>query len=90
MQNSSNSTASQGPATSESNNLPIRRSASGSGAGKRKCYGSSLNDFQLKDEAVLVKSESELAAITKASGELWVQNRGSAMQRYKEKKKIRR
>lgn len=89
MQNSSNPTASQGPATSESNNLPIRRSALGSGAVKRKCYGG-LNDFQLMDEAVLVKSESELAAITKASGELWVKNRGSAMQRYKEKKKIRR
>lgn len=85
-----NNTASQGPATSESNNLPIGRSASGgSGVGKRKCYGG-LNDFQLMDQAVLVKSESAVGAITKADGELWVKNRGSAMQRYKEKKKIRR
>ncbi|KAL3500975.1 hypothetical protein ACH5RR_035424 [Cinchona calisaya] len=87
--NSNNPTASQGPATSESNNLPIGRAPSGSGLGKHKCYGG-LKDFHLMEQSVLAKSESATAAITKVDMELLAKNRGNAMQRYKEKKKTRR
>ena len=88
-QNSNNPTASQGPATSESNNLPIGRATSGSGLGKRKCYGG-LKDVHLMEQTVLVKSESTTAAAAKVDMELLAKNRGNAMQRYKEKKKTRR
>lgn len=87
--NSNNPTASQGPATSESNNLPIGRATSGSGLGKRKSYGG-LKDFHLMEQTVLVTSEGTTAATTKVDMELLAKNRGNAMQRYKEKKKTRR
>lgn len=89
MQSSSNPTASQGPATSESNNLPIGRAKSCSSLGKRKCFGS-LQDFHPMEQTVLVKSENTTAAITSVDMELLAKNRGNAMQRYKEKKKTRR
>lgn len=89
MQNSNNPSASQGPATSESNNLAVGTATSGSGIGKGKCYGG-LKDFQLMNHNVLVKTEAVTAEITKADMELLAKNRGNAMKRYKEKKKTRR
>ncbi|KAL0421615.1 UNVERIFIED_CONTAM: Zinc finger protein CONSTANS-LIKE 15 [Sesamum latifolium] len=85
MQSASNNrTPSQGPATSESNNLPVSRPSSCSGFSKPS------KDFQLMDQSILMKSESVAAAMTKADIELLAKNRGNAMQRYKEKKKTRR
>ncbi|PIN23767.1 hypothetical protein CDL12_03506 [Handroanthus impetiginosus] len=81
---SNNQTPSQGPATSESNNLPGSRPTS-----EPKCYGGS-KDFQFMDQSILMKNEHATAAITKADMELLAKNRGNAMQRYKEKKKTRR
>ncbi|KAI3467785.1 hypothetical protein Pfo_024448 [Paulownia fortunei] len=73
---SNNQTPSQGPATSESNNLPASRPTS--------------KDFRFMDQSILMRSESVAAAMTKADMELLAKNRGNAMQRYKEKKKTRR
>ncbi|CAI9756380.1 unnamed protein product [Fraxinus pennsylvanica] len=81
-------TASPGPATSESNNLPVSRPKSCSGFSMPSSGGS--KDIHFVDHAVLVKNESTTAAITKADMELLAKNRGNAMQRYKEKKKTRR
>ncbi|XP_011086854.2 LOW QUALITY PROTEIN: zinc finger protein CONSTANS-LIKE 14 [Sesamum indicum] len=81
---SNNRTPSQGPATSESNNLPVSRPSSCSGFSKPS------KDFQFMDQSILMKSESVAAAMTKADIELLAKNRGNAMQRYKEKKKTRR
>ncbi|XP_031260557.1 zinc finger protein CONSTANS-LIKE 15-like [Pistacia vera] len=88
--NSNNPTASQGPATSESNNLPIAKPSSGSGFGKPK-DSSSSKDNQFMEQSFLVRHDGvTTAAATKADLELLAQNRGNAMQRYKEKKKTRR
>ncbi|XWS54053.1 hypothetical protein CRYUN_Cryun10bG0055600 [Craigia yunnanensis] len=88
--NSSNPAASQGPATSESNNLPIARPSSGSAFGKPK-GSSSSTDVHFMEQPFLVKDDqARPAAPSKADLELLAQNRGNAMQRYKEKKKTRR
>ncbi|XP_031279480.1 zinc finger protein CONSTANS-LIKE 15-like isoform X1 [Pistacia vera] len=88
--NSNNPTASQGPATSESNNLPIAKPSSGSAFGKPK-DSSSSKDNQFMEQSFLVRHDGvTTAAATKADLELLAQNRGNAMQRYKEKKKTRR
>ncbi|GAV71350.1 CCT domain-containing protein [Cephalotus follicularis] len=88
--NSNNSTASQRPATSESNNLPIARPPEGSGFGHPK-GSSSTKDMQFMEEPFFVRGDStRTAAATNTDLELLVQNRGNAMQRYKEKKKTRR
>lgn len=84
----SNQPPSQGPATSESNNLPVSRPSSCSGLTKPKCLGAS-KDMQFMSQSILMTSES-VAAISKSDMELLAQNRGNAMQRYKEKKKTRR
>ncbi|KAG6788003.1 hypothetical protein POTOM_004054 [Populus tomentosa] len=87
MQNNlNNPTSSQGPATSESNNLPIVRS----GFSKPRCSSSS-NDVQFMEQSILVRGEGlKMEAATKVDMELLARNRGDAMQRYKEKKKTRR
>ncbi|KAL5552534.1 hypothetical protein UlMin_039935 [Ulmus minor] len=89
--NSNNATASQGPATSESNNLPIGRASSSSGFGKNK-GSSSSKEMKFKEQQPFLLREDSLrtAASTKADMELLAQNRGNAMLRYKEKKKNRR
>ncbi|KAK7272793.1 hypothetical protein RIF29_13833 [Crotalaria pallida] len=88
---SNNPTASQGPATSESNNLPNRRQSSGSVLGK---YGGSCGgakDIQFGDPPLLLTGDNiTKAARSKADIDLLAQNRGNAMLRYKEKKKTRR
>lgn len=92
MQNNnlSNPSESQGPATSESNNLPTARPSSGSAFAKLKsCRG--FKDNELMKKSILMRGESgKTAAITKADMEQLAQNRGNAMLRYKEKKKTRR
>ncbi|OIV89973.1 hypothetical protein TanjilG_10256 [Lupinus angustifolius] len=91
MQNvSNNPTASQGPATSESNNLPIKKHSSASVLGKHEgCC--SAKDIQFGEPPLLLTGDSlAKAAITKADTDLLAQNRGNAMLRYKEKKKTRR
>ncbi|XVF02153.1 hypothetical protein REPUB_Repub04eG0151400 [Reevesia pubescens] len=87
--NSSNGAASQGPTTSESNNLPIARPSSGSAFAKPK-GSSSSNDVHFMEQPFLVGEQARLAAPSKADLELLAQNRGNAMQRYKEKRKTRR
>ncbi|GLT48050.1 hypothetical protein SLA2020_216970 [Shorea laevis] len=88
--NSNNPVAGQGPATSESNNLPIAITSSGSVFGKLNGSGSS-KDIQFLEESFLLKSDHTIPeAPSKADLELLAQNRGNAMQRYKEKKKTRR
>ncbi|CAN4124149.1 unnamed protein product [Withania somnifera] len=77
--NSNNRMASQGPATSESNNLPRIKTSSDSGYVKPKCCGVST-DLNFMDQSIVVGADMELLA----------KNRGNAMQRYKEKKKTRR
>lgn len=91
MQNlNNNSTSSQGPATSESNNFPVARVLSGTGLSKPKCSGSS-KDVQFMEQSILLRGEGfKTEAATKVDMELLVRNRGDAMQRYKEKKKNRR
>ncbi|XP_019429544.1 PREDICTED: zinc finger protein CONSTANS-LIKE 13-like isoform X3 [Lupinus angustifolius] len=87
---SNNPTASQGPATSESNNLPIKKHSSASVLGKHEgCC--SAKDIQFGEPPLLLTGDSlAKAAITKADTDLLAQNRGNAMLRYKEKKKTRR
>ncbi|GLT86751.1 hypothetical protein SLE2022_048700 [Rubroshorea leprosula] len=88
--NSNNPVASQGPATSESNNLPMVITSSGSVFGKLNGSGSS-KDIQFVEESFLLRSDHTIPeAPSKADLELLAQNRGNAMQRYKEKKKTRR
>ncbi|CAK9179057.1 unnamed protein product [Ilex paraguariensis] len=89
MNNTNNPTVSQGPATSESNNLPTARHSSGSGFGKPKGYGGP-KEIQIMDQSILMRGESATAAISTADMELLAKNRGNAMLRYKEKKKTRR
>lgn len=91
MQNNSNHpTASQGPETSESNNLNIGRPSSGSAFGKAGGSGSSKG-VQFAEQSFLVRGDNVgTTATTKGDMELLAQNRGNAMQRYMEKKKTRR
>ncbi|PPR90610.1 hypothetical protein GOBAR_AA30068 [Gossypium barbadense] len=83
--------ASQGPSTSESNNLPIPKSSSGSALGKPK-GSTGCNDVHFSEQPFLVRpvDHTTPTATSKADRELLAQNRGNAMQRYKEKKKTRR
>lgn len=87
--NSNNRGGSQGPATSESYNLPTIKLSSDSGHAKRKCCGVS-KDLNFMEQCIFVGGESTGEEILKADMELLAQNRGNAMQRYKEKKKTRR
>ncbi|CAK7336095.1 unnamed protein product [Dovyalis caffra] len=88
--NLNNPTSSQGPATSESNNLPIARTSSGSGFSKPKCSSSS-KDVQFMEQSIPVRGEVlNTEAATKVDMEPLTRSRGDAMQRYKEKKKTRR
>lgn len=87
--NSNNRGGSQGPATSESNNLPIIKLSSDSGYTKRKCCGVS-KDLNFMEQSIFVGGENTGEEILKADMELLAKNRGNAMQRYKEKKKTRR
>ncbi|KAK6241805.1 CCT domain - like 4 [Theobroma cacao] len=90
INNSSNLAASQGPATSESNNLPIARPSSVSAFGKPK-GSSSSKDVHFIEHPILMRGDQvRQSAPSKADLELLTQNRGNAMQRYKEKKKTRR
>ncbi|OAY43854.1 zinc finger protein CONSTANS-LIKE 14 [Manihot esculenta] len=90
--NSNNATASQGPATSESNNLSIARPSSGSTFSKLKSSsGGKDSQFMDMEQKILVTGDSVSTMLaTKADMELLAKNRGTAMQRYKEKKKTRR
>lgn len=83
-----NQMPSQGPATSESNNLPVSRPSSCSGVTKPESVGGS-KDMQFMNQSILMTSES-VAAMSKSDMDLLAKNRGNAMQRYKEKKKTRR
>ncbi|KAL4308587.1 hypothetical protein GQ457_01G001760 [Hibiscus cannabinus] len=90
--NGSNNPGASGPATSESNNLPIPKPSSGSAFGKHK-GSSSSNDVNFTEQPFLVRPVDQAmptTTINKADRELLAQNRGNAMQRYKEKKKTRR
>lgn len=87
--NSNNRAASQGPATSESNNLPRIKTSSDSGYVKPKCCGIST-DLNFMDQSIVVGGDNTGEETLKADMELLAKNRGNAMQRYKEKKKIRR
>ncbi|KAF5930656.1 hypothetical protein HYC85_031529 [Camellia sinensis] len=90
MQNYANKpTASHGLATPECNNLPIGRPSSSLAFIKPKGYSASKY-IQFTESSVLVRGETPTTAITKADMEHLVQNRGNAMQRYKQKKKNQR
>ncbi|XP_041016266.1 zinc finger protein CONSTANS-LIKE 15-like [Juglans microcarpa x Juglans regia] len=85
-----NPSASQGPATSESNNRHMGRLSSGPAFGKAGGSGGS-KDVPHLEQSFFMRSDSVgTAATTKADMEQLAQNRGNAMQRYKEKKKTRR
>ncbi|KAJ4973967.1 hypothetical protein NE237_007141 [Protea cynaroides] len=77
--NSNNAAASQGPTSSDSNNVPIIRLANGSS-----------KDVHLTEQPVLTIGETMGAGTTKVDMELLATNRGNAMLRYKEKRKTRR
>ncbi|KAI5351857.1 hypothetical protein L3X38_004748 [Prunus dulcis] len=87
--NSNNPTPSQGPATSESNNIPVGRPSLGSAFGEDKGSGAST-DLNFMEQSFLMRGDSLRTVGTKADMELLAQNRGNAMLRYKEKKKTRR
>lgn len=87
--NSNNRAVSQGPATSESNNLPNIKTSSDTGYVKPKFCGVST-DLNFMDQSIVVGGENTAAETLKADMELLAKNRGNAMQRYKEKKKTRR
>lgn len=82
--NLNNHATSQGPATSESSNFPVPRSSA-------LTFDKSKDFNDTKHDSIVEKGEnSTVAATTKADMELIAQNRDNAMQRYREKKKIRR
>ncbi|KAJ8759379.1 hypothetical protein K2173_006899 [Erythroxylum novogranatense] len=86
MSSYNNNFGSQGPATSESNNLPITRPTNGKVKGP-----SGFEDLQITEQSLFLRSETMINPVAKkADMELLVQNRGNAMQRYKEKKKTQR
>lgn len=69
--------------------MPVIRPASNSVFGKPKSLGSS--DIHFMEQSLFLGGEHALSAVrTKADIEMLAQNRGNAMQRYKEKKKTRR
>ncbi|KAH0991983.1 hypothetical protein GBA52_003466 [Prunus armeniaca] len=86
--NSNNPAPSQGPATSESNNIPVGRPSLGSAFGEDKGSGAST-DLNFMEQSFLMRGDSLRTVGTKADMELLAQNRGNAMLRYKEKKKTR-
>ncbi|KAJ7945596.1 Zinc finger protein like [Quillaja saponaria] len=87
---SNNPTPCLGPATSESNNLPIERHSSSSAVGKHK-GSSSAKDMKFFEHPLLLRDDRTTnAATNRVDMELLAQNRGNAMLRYKEKKKNRR
>ncbi|ESQ34057.1 hypothetical protein EUTSA_v10007673mg [Eutrema salsugineum] len=77
------STSGQVPATSESNNLPITFGGSEKGS-------NSSNELHFTEQIAGTSCKSTRLVATKADLERLAQNRGNAMQRYKEKKKTRR
>lgn len=82
---------SQGPATSESNNLPGPKAISGGSAIPKAEVSPSSKEFQFGDQSLFMKGDgSRVGATSKADMELLAQHRGNAMLRYKEKKKTRR
>uniref|UniRef100_A0A7N0UWS5 CCT domain-containing protein n=1 Tax=Kalanchoe fedtschenkoi TaxID=63787 RepID=A0A7N0UWS5_KALFE len=85
LTNSKNNPAtSQGPATSESSNFPVPRSSA-------LAFDNSKDFKDTKDDNLMEKGEnSTMAAAMKVDVEMMAQNRGNAMQRYREKKKTRR
>lgn len=84
-----NTKASRGAATSESNNL--HRPSSSLAFRKSKGGGNGSKDIPFMEESVLLAGEgARTFGASKADLELLAQNRGNAMQRYKEKKKSRR
>lgn len=77
--NVNNTTLNQGAATCESINVPNNKLNCGS------------KNMQPNEQPIIVKGDSILStSTTKADLELLAQNRGNAMQRYKEKRKTRR
>ncbi|KAG6597667.1 Zinc finger protein CONSTANS-LIKE 14, partial [Cucurbita argyrosperma subsp. sororia] len=78
-----NSTLSHRAATCESNNLPNGTTCS-------KLKGSSKNAQPIEQQPIIVRDGILSTSTTKADLELLAQNRGNAMQRYKEKRKTRR
>ncbi|EEF50090.1 hypothetical protein RCOM_1437660 [Ricinus communis] len=79
-----------GPATSESNNLPIARASLGSTFGKMKRTCGS-KDVEFPQQRIIVRGDSmRTVPPTKADMEQLAKNRGIAMQHYKEKRKNRR
>ncbi|EXB81235.1 Zinc finger protein CONSTANS-LIKE 14 [Morus notabilis] len=87
-----NATASQGPGTSESNNLPIGRPSCASAFSKSIGSSALKDSMDFMEGPFLVRSDTmkTTAVATKVDLEMLAQNRGNAMQRYKEKKKTRR
>ncbi|KAI4381338.1 hypothetical protein MLD38_007417 [Melastoma candidum] len=83
----SNQATSQGPATSESNNLPAPKSISGVLALGRGKVPPSSKEYQFGDQSLLTRGDG---LKSKEDMELQAQHRGNAMLRYKEKKKTRR
>ncbi|KAK9675339.1 hypothetical protein RND81_11G001300 [Saponaria officinalis] len=87
--NNLNERARKGAATSESNNMAHAGASSGSVISKPTSGGCS--DIHFMEQSVFFGGDSELNAVrSKADMEMLAQNRGTAMQRYKEKKKTRR
>ncbi|KAL3751960.1 hypothetical protein ACJRO7_012734 [Eucalyptus globulus] len=87
---SSNLAASQGSATSESNNLLVSGPTSGSALAKAKGSTDSKG-YNFVDQTLITNGNDMRTMVkTKADLELLAQNRGNAMLRYKEKKKNRR
>lgn len=84
--NLNNQAASQGPVTSESNNLPVMKRSRNPIPVKPKVFA---------DQTVVVRSDSgrmtgTTTATTKVDMDLLARHRDNAMVRYKEKKKTRR
>ncbi|KAL9672468.1 hypothetical protein QQ045_028719 [Rhodiola kirilowii] len=82
--NLNNPATSQGPATSESSNFPVRRSSALAFDNNKDFNDTKYNNLTEKGE------NSTISATLKADMEIMAQTRGNAMQRYREKKKIRR
>ncbi|GAA0153047.1 hypothetical protein LIER_11372 [Lithospermum erythrorhizon] len=76
-------------ATSESNNLQLGKSSSGTGFGQPKGFNG-LKDIHFGDQPIIVETKPTVTGTTQADVELLVKIRGNAMARYKEKKKSRR
>ena len=93
MQNiSNNPTTSLGPAaTSESNNLPTRKQSGNAAAPGQQKGNCSVKDLHIGEHPLLVSGDNMgKAERSQADMDLMAKNRGTAMLRYKEKKKTRR